>query len=307
MNQINIQYRYTWISLYMLVILFQGCNQKYRIIEQSEDYFSFGVIADCQYCNVESSGVRKYAQSDAKLEECVKHLNATELAYTIHLGDFIDRDWESFDVVNPIYQELNMPKYHVLGNHDFSVRDDKKHQVRQKLRMPAPYYQFKVGNWRFVVLNGNDISYHAYPKNSKKYRFADEYYSQKNIKSPKWNGAIGEKQMKWLERVLSKASKWNEQVAVFCHFPIYPENVHNLWNADIVVSILERYSCVKAYINGHNHKGNYGEKNGIHYLTLKGMVDTEQNAYAIVEMLSDKLIIHGFGREENRELSLDNK
>ena len=59
-----------------------------------------------------------------------------------------------------------------------------------------------------------------------------------------------------------------------------------------------------AYLNGHNHAGNYGQLNGIHYLTLKGMVDTEKTSYAVIEVYTDRLVVKGFGRETERELPL---
>ena len=65
--------------------------------------FTFGAIADCQYCDADTGGVRFYRNSPAKLEAAVKHLNTLDLKFTVHLGDFIDKDWESFDVVGPIY------------------------------------------------------------------------------------------------------------------------------------------------------------------------------------------------------------
>ena len=39
--------------------------------------FSFGVIADCQYCNVTvpKTAQRQYALSPKKLTACVEHLN----------------------------------------------------------------------------------------------------------------------------------------------------------------------------------------------------------------------------------------
>ena len=264
----------------------------------------FGVIADCQYCKEEGTGVRKYNKSDAKLAACVNHLNTLELDYTIHLGDFIDRDWESFEVVLPIYNQLAMPHHHVLGNHDFSVRDEKKSRVREEMGLPHEYYDFSVKGWRFVVLNGNDISFHAYPEHSEGYELAEKYYVENGITSPKWNGAIGRIQLDWLRAVLVKACSEKEKVALYCHFPVFPENVHNLWNATEVIAMLEEFPCVQAYMNGHNHEGNYGYKNGIHYLTFKGMVDTDESAYGIVKINQEYIEVVGEGREESRKLQI---
>lgn len=271
---------------------------------QSCGTHSFGVIADCQYCNAPTKGDRIYATSNVKLAACVEHFNTMNLAYTVHLGDFIDKDWESFDVVSPIYNKLNMPHYHVLGNHDFSVVDEKKSAVIEKMEMPNDYYDFEVKGWRFIVLNGNDISFHAYPKDSDNYKQAAEYYAQHNPDAPKWNGALGKTQLNWLKTVLEKATKKKEKAVLYCHFPVYPENKHNLWNAKEVIDIIAEYPCVKAYINGHNHEGNYGQKNGVHYLTMKGMVDTEESAYSVIKVNKDYLIIEGFGRELNRTLKM---
>ena len=96
-------------------------------------------------------------------------------------------------------------------------------------------------------------------------------------------------------------------VMIFCHFPVFPKNGHNLWNDNVLTDLLARYTCVAAYVNGHNHAGNYGQRDGIHYLTLKGMVDTEESSYSVIEVYADRLVVKGFGRETNRDLPLLNR
>ena len=71
--------------------------------------------------------------------------------------------------------------------------------------------------------------------------------------------------------------------------------------------LLARYPCVAAYLNGHNHAGNYAERDGIHYLTLKGMVDTEKTAYAVIEVYQDRLAVKGFGLEKDRVMPLSER
>jgi manganese-dependent ADP-ribose/CDP-alcohol diphosphatase len=266
--------------------------------------FTFGAIADCQYCDQDTGGVREYRLSPEKLQSAVKDLNTRDLEFTVHLGDFIDKGWESFDVVGPIYKQLTMPSYHVLGNHDFSVADDKKADVHRRLGMPARYYDFMVHGWRFIALDGNDVSLHAYPAGSPEHAAAELYYADNKITSPQWNGAIGAEQMSWLRGVLDEVTARGESAILMAHFPVYPENVHNLWNAAEVLSLIDEYPCVKAYLNGHNHAGNYGERKGVHYVTFKGMVDTKENSYATVAVTPEELRIAGFGREENRVLAI---
>ena len=62
-------------------------------------------------------------------------------------------------------------------------------------------------------------------------------------------------------------------------------------------------SCVAAWLNGHNHAGNYGVQNGVPYLTMKGMVESlETSAFATARVLADRIVISGHAREPSREL-----
>ena len=49
--------------------------------------------------------------------------------------------------------------------------------------------------------------------------------------------------------------------------------------------------------------GNYAIKEGIHYLTIQGMVETaDTTAYAVVAVYEDRLKVLGVGREQDRVL-----
>jgi len=288
---------------FLVLIFFALCASVLAEEKKNTQYkFSFGAIADCQYCEVPDRGQRKYSASKEKLQQCVEHFNKEDLSFVIHLGDFIDRNFSSFDEILPIYNSLEAPGYHVLGNHDFEVADEYKELVPKKLGMPSKYYDFKIKNWRFICLDGNDLSFIAYPKGSQRYQESEKYYREKKIRSPKWNGGVGAEQLNWLRKTLERAEDSEEKVALFCHFPVYPPDPHNLWNAKEVIALLEEFSCVKAYINGHNHKGKYGIKSGIHYLTCKGMVDTNETAYSIANVFQDRIEITGYGRETKQKL-----
>jgi hypothetical protein len=112
-----------------------------------------------------------------------------------------------------------------------------------------------------------------------------------------WNGGIGQKQLEWLKKQLKSASDQNQNVILFCHFPVYPAGAHNLWNDQEVIGMIEPFDCVKVFMNGHNHAGEYAQKNGIHYVTVPGVVETkDENAFAVVRVFNDKLVIDGYGR-----------
>ncbi len=295
------------LTALLLAALVPSCAAPARRGPTVPSPVKFGVVADCQYCAIERKGARYYAASKAKLKACVEQLNKLDLAYVVHLGDFIDRDYESFDVVLPIWESLRAPGHHVLGNHDFEVADEYKAGVSQRLGMPAPYYDFAVEDWRFVVLDGNQISLYAHADGTPG-KAAGRAYKEKHApEAPHWNGAVGPEQLEWLARVLQRATEAGERAILFCHFPVYPENVHNLWDAPEVLAVIDRFPCVKAYVNGHNHAGNYGRRDGVHYLTMKGMVNTEETAFSVVELRNQTLSVKGFGREGDRSLSLSDE
>jgi hypothetical protein len=58
-------------------------------------------------------------------------------------------------------------------------------------------------------------------------------------------------------------------------------------------------------MNGHNHAGNYAFQNGIHFITLKGMVETEtENAFSEVLFSEKNIEIKGFGQEKSWKLNI---
>lgn len=269
--------------------------------------FEFGVIADCQYADAptpKQMPQRFYRLAKDKLVEAVDHLNTEDLAFTIHLGDFIDKNFVSFDVVGPIYDRLKAPRYHLLGNHDYSVSDEEKAKVVERLGMPARYYEFKDKGWRFIVLDGNEISTLAYPEGSERWKAGEAYRQKFKSPPPNWSGGIGAEQIAWLEARLEEAKAAGEPVIVFCHYPVFPKGVHNLWNDDELLAVISKYKdTVAAWMNGHNHDGNFGEKDGVPYVNFKGMLDTRLNAYAVVSVFPDgTLKITGYGREPDRLL-----
>ena len=120
-----------------------------------------------------------------------------------------------------------------------------------------------------------------------------------------WNGGMGKQQVRWFTDQLNESEEKGEKVFIFCHFPVAPENKHNLLNYKEILQILSNRRNVIAWFNGHNHQGNYCNFNAIHFVTLKGMVETEsENSFARIDVYSDKIRIIGYGREVSRTLNL---
>jgi manganese-dependent ADP-ribose/CDP-alcohol diphosphatase len=196
--------------------------------------------------------------------------------------------------------------YHVLGNHDYSVEKRYKKRIPPLRSGKEGYYTFSYNGYRFIVLNGNEISTYA-TGNKRIIKQAsgliDGLKADGEINALDWNGAISRKQIEWLTEQLDKASQNNESVFLICHFPVWPVNEHNLLNYKEILSVLEKYDNIIAWFNGHNHMGNYGNFHMIHFVTLKGMVETpDNNSYCIVEVYRNKIWIRGAGREKSQIL-----
>ena len=271
----------------------------------------FGVIADPQYADAPPNLAlgRYYANSLDKLAAAIEILNAQDLRFVVTLGDVIDRDFASYARILPLYGRLRHETRFLLGNHDFEVGAEHLGQVAGRLKMPGPYYNFAVQGVRFVVLDGNDVSLFAPPQGDPRWQLAQERLAQAKAaglpNAKPWNGSLGTAQVAWLERTLHAAQAAGERVVVLNHYPVLPDNPHNLWDSTEIVARLARSPNVVAYFNGHNHAGNYGQAHGIHFVNVCGMVDTpDTTAFAIVEMTGDRLDIRGYGREPSRSLPL---
>lgn len=278
------------------------------MIKTTEAQVEIGIFADCQFCDCETAGNRYYRNSLEKLEHCISDFNAiNKIDFVVGLGDLIDRDFDSFKKVNVVLAESNHNVYQVSGNHDFSVQRNYFEEVTGQLNQTYPYYSIDHKNWRFIFLNGNDITLSS--NNKRTIKQAEHLLSELNKNNQpnnkEWNGGIGQKQIDWLKTQLKEAEKDRLNVVLFCHYPLLPLGAHSLWNSTKILSILHHYNCVKAWINGHNHAGGYTKQNGIHFITLKGMVETETtNAYSVISFSEKEINITGFGREQSRILEI---
>lgn len=271
----------------------------------------FGIIADPQYADIAPNLTlgRHYRQSLVKLGRAIEVFNGRELHFVMTLGDIIDRNWESFDDVMPVYDRLRHPVHFLLGNHDFAVAEEHLCDVATRLGMPHRYHDFALAGWRFVILDGSDVSVFSTPDGDPRHEEATERLCALQvsgaINAQTWNGSLGEEQVAWLEGVMETAENAGEQVLVLGHYPVYPPNSHNMWDSERLIDLMTEYNCFRGYFCGHNHVGNFGEVAGRPFVTFKGMVDTEtENSFAIVSIFADRIEIEGFGREESRVLSL---
>ena len=294
-----------WLEPAVLCLFLSTCYS--TAAGQDIKPINIGILTDCQYCNCPSIGNRYYMLSLSKLDSCIRTLNSLSLDAVFHLGDMIDHDYGNYDSVLPRFQKFRAPLYLVLGNHDYMIKKRFKQGLPGRIGMKEDHYVVDIANWRFIVLNGDDLSYFApQAKNHKQERnnIVSDQYGQLHFNGLPWNGGIGKEQMIWLETQLDDSQRSHRNVIVVCHFPLFTKDNHNLFNNKEVFSLISRYLCVKAYFCGHYHSGNYKMKEGIHLVNFKGMVNTKVNAFSVVTLTSDSILVKGYGREPDRRLKI---
>ncbi len=250
---------------------------------------TFAAVADIQYANKDMAGTRGYRQSPAKLAAMAAELAKQKPApaFIVGLGDFTDgqngdKKKAEADVaaIAAAIKRVPLSWKFVLGNHDAAAG---RELLAEPFGFREFHYEFTVPGakgWRFVVLDGNDAGY----------------------------GIISKEQLAWFKGVLDRAKAGGERVICFCHFPLLKEaspRDHRMAKPEPVLETMDQAGCVAAWIAGHDHLGGYASRNGVHHLTLQGMVETKDTpAFAVIRIFPDHLSVSGFGRVPSRELPL---
>jgi len=277
-----------------------------------------GVITDVQYADEDTAGSRDYRGSEARLQQAVAELERKEVDFILHLGDAINGGYKNLLKIESMFRSIQVPFYNVLGNHDYLIEKDRRDELFHRLLVPEPgYYSFRhtdtSGNtvWRFILLNGNEISLYAAlteEEEAEAEKVRRQYPLPNGNLSEDWNGAMSAVQLNWLRQELDSARENHEKVIVCSHFPLLCQGadytsvqkipphkrktVYNyeqgwsLWNGAELLALIEEYTdIIRGYWAGHLHEGGYGERNGIEYITFKGIIEHPQNTWSVVTLL----------------------
>ncbi|KAL9314069.1 hypothetical protein ACSQ67_019521 [Phaseolus vulgaris] len=273
----------------------------------TQPLFSFGVISDVQYADIPDGrsflGVpRYYRHSILVLQRAVKEWNTDQKhKFVINFGDIVDgfcpKD-QSLSTVQKVVDEFEVfrggPVYHMIGNHCLYNLPRSKLLSLLKIQTldGRAYYDFSpVPEYRFVVLDGYDISAIGWPQDHPKALEALKILREKNPNENKnsptdmeglerrflmFNGAIGNEQMEWLDGVLMEATKRSR-----------------------------RYNCVKVCLAGHYHKGGYSiDSHGIHHRILEAALECPPatNAFGNMEVYDDRISLVGTDRMKSTDM-----
>lgn len=307
-------------------------------MQGKQPLFSFGVISDVQYADIPDGrsfiGVpRFYRHSLLILQSAVQSWNNHQkLKFVMNFGDIVDgfcpKD-ESLEAVKKVvneFEKFNGPAYHMIGNH--CLYNLPRHKLLPLLQIPSvdgrAYYDFSpTPEYRFVVLDGYDISAIGWPQNHPNTLEALKFLGEKNPNTEKnspaglvglerrflmFNGAVGKEQMEWLDAVLQDATKLNQKVVVCCHVPLDPGSASQealLWNHDEVMDVIHHYNCVKVCLAGHDHQGGHSiDTHGIHHRVLEAALECPPgtDAFGYIDVYDNRLSLVGTGRMQSTDM-----
>lgn len=274
----------------LLLILLCSTLQLVRA-QDSRPILTFGMVTDVHYADIPDRGERTYSRSLEKLKGCVDSLNALGADFLIELGDFKDIGDPPVEEKGLIYlyrakkvfSGFNGPRYHVLGNHDLDCLSKAQFSSKAKnsgISPEASYYSFDLKGIHVIVL---DADYDSLGRDYDHGRF-------------KWSDAnIPAKELNWLKSDLRHA---RGTTLVFCHQLLDGEGSAYIRNSKEVRRLLEKSGKVAAVFQGHVHEGQYHLMNGIHYYTLKALVEgssNEDNSFARVSVYPNRISVQGYG------------
>ncbi len=261
--------------------------------ESSTKPLLFGIVTDVHYADAKTRGTRHYRDSIGKLQKAIETFNKLELAFVIELGDFVDAGGSKEDelaylqTIDKVYRGFRGDRHYVLGNHCLNAFTKKEFLAACGSKSKRSYYSFDCGSYHFVVLDAD-------------FKRDGSAYANGNFS---WTDTwIPEPEQEWLKSDLAAAG--DKKTIAFLHQNLHDEkNAHGVKNAPEVRRILEQAGNVAAVFQGHDHSGGYVKIGGIHYCTLKAMVEgpaPENNSYAVVALdAAGGIRLEGFGRQKD--------
>lgn len=248
-----------------------------------------GLITDLHYADKDPRGTRHYRETLDKLEQAGEFFAKCRPDFVVELGDLIDAA-DSVEVemgylkrINREFGTIAEKRHYVLGNH--CVDTLTKSEFLGEAGQAESYYSFESGGVHFVVLDAC-------------FRSDGVAYERKNFE---WTDSnLPPEELEWLQSDLDSAIG---PVIVFTHQRLDAENKHSVKNAVEVRHILETSGKVLAVFQGHSHQNDHHEMGGIHYTTLRAMVEgggVGSNGYSLLEVFSGGgLKLTGGGLQES--------
>lgn len=261
--------------------------------DEAASVVKVGMMADIHYAEKDPMNTRFYRESLSKFHKAIAYYNQSKPDFVVELGDLIDQadnpetevTW--LETIDRAYGKLQCPRHYVLGNH--CVTQLTKFEFASLTRASVrSFYKIEKSGVSFLVLDAC-------------FREDGASYSRNNFD---WrDSSIPALERKWLKHQLAVIKG---PIVVFMHQRADEGGVYQIKNAALIRKMLEDSKKVCAVFQGHSHKNDYQEINGIHYVTLAGMVEgrgLESNSYSELQVLSDGgLKLSGFYQQKSYDL-----
>jgi len=181
-----------------------------------DEDFTFVVINDTHYLSPECG---------LWLERVLALVRAEKPAFCLHAGDLVDNGVrENHAAVHAIFEQLGVPLYVQIGNHDYATQTDRT--AYEEFYPNRINYRFDYGQWQFVGLDTTEG------------RHFDKTM-------------ISDATLAWIDAELPRLDRARPLV-LFTHFPLADGVTMQPLNAN---ALLERFRehNLQAVFNGHFH------------------------------------------------------
>ena len=242
---------------------------------------SLGLVTDIHYADKPQRGSRAYRDSLAKAKEFSALFNEKKPKAIVCLGDLVDaaptvkEELSYLQKIVPVIREPGIPCHYVLGNHCVETLTKEEFFQHAKTASKSGHYSFDLNEVHLVILDA------CYTKKM-------EHYGRNNSK---WDDPnMPPKEIAWLENDLKK-NKLPTLVFTHQRLDLPPEHKYAIKQCLEVRKILEDSKNVLAVFQGHSHKNELKEINGIPYCTLCAVVEgkgAKNNSYSILDIYDNK-------------------
>ena len=265
----------------------------------------FGIITDIHFSTEEEAEAA--VQTAADLRTGLDYWRHNDADFIMQLGDQIKgsdkHKEEEFRQVSSMLSSFPGTIRHVFGNHCLALP---RQTLMAALGLQAPFYSFTMKGFRFIVLDGMDVSVLRQPETPEDSQTLAFFRTHPELHD--YCGAVGVQQQLWLQRELGEALLAGERVIVVCHFPLLPETSdpkHGLlWNHREIAELVASSPAVKACLSGHYHYGSYARYRGIHFVVFPAFVNRQEHpgfSCGLAELHHGRMVI----RNQRHEILYD--
>ena len=255
----------------------------------------FGIITDIHFSTESETAAAK--ASAAELRACIEYWQGHDVDFLLQLGDLINGSdtykHEELRQVSSIFKAFRGIIRHVIGNHCLALP---RRELQEALALQSAYYSFTSQGFRFIVLDGMDVSVLRTPETEEDCQLLAHFQAHPELHD--YCGAIGSRQKAWLQKKLEEAEHFCEKVIIICHFPLLAETTDQrhglLWNHREIATVLASSLAVKACLSGHYHYGGYAQLNDLHFVVLPAFVNRSKHPHftcGMVELTGGRMVV----------------